>query len=374
MHKTNLRRILIAATAAGTVAVLPSTPALARDVVACGTVLTASVTLSADLVCIGDGLVIGAHGITVDMAGHSITGDGTGTAVKDHDFNDLAITGGTIAGFATGIDLFQALNVNLTDLTIRDGQAAKTVLADNARFTNVDFRDTTVTLEHSTPTDFTRITANNTQFQVREDANQTSFTKSHFFDSSIDGFEADLVHIADNMFVRSPIGYRVTSRDWLIEDNSIVGADAGVTVGGASPRGRIINNKFLDNRVGVRVKVGFIDEADGTVIADNFFIHNDAAGLLIDSGNVVNTPTVTIKHNKFTLNGFSPAGLTDHNGAPVADGAHIAAAAGSQYVVADNLTIHNAQYGIFAVPGTVVDGGGNVSVTDPLGCSGVVCA
>jgi hypothetical protein len=49
-------------------------PARAQTV-GCGTVITANITLTTDLLdCPGHGLVIGAPGITVDLGGHTISG------------------------------------------------------------------------------------------------------------------------------------------------------------------------------------------------------------------------------------------------------------------------------------------------------------
>ncbi|HEV2931190.1 MAG TPA: right-handed parallel beta-helix repeat-containing protein, partial [Propionibacteriaceae bacterium] len=53
---------------------LAAGPALAQPL-GCGAVVTSSVTLAADLLdCPGDGLVVGASGITVDLNGHTISG------------------------------------------------------------------------------------------------------------------------------------------------------------------------------------------------------------------------------------------------------------------------------------------------------------
>src|SRR4051794_9481152 len=45
--------------------------------VQCGDVITSDTTLDSDLLdCPGDGVVIGADGVTLDLAGHLIDGDG----------------------------------------------------------------------------------------------------------------------------------------------------------------------------------------------------------------------------------------------------------------------------------------------------------
>ena len=70
--------------------------------VTCGATLTASTTLSADLVhCPGTALVIGADGITVDLGGHTISGtnaDGSEGIASDGHAN-VRIVGGRITDF-----------------------------------------------------------------------------------------------------------------------------------------------------------------------------------------------------------------------------------------------------------------------------------
>lgn len=54
---------------------LPSSPAAAATPVRCGTVVRVSITLTADITgCTGPGLIIGANGVTVGLAGHTIRG------------------------------------------------------------------------------------------------------------------------------------------------------------------------------------------------------------------------------------------------------------------------------------------------------------
>ena len=70
--------------------------------VTCGATLTTSTTLSADLVnCPGTALVIGADGITVDLAGHTISGTNAagseGIASDGH--SNVRIVGGRITDF-----------------------------------------------------------------------------------------------------------------------------------------------------------------------------------------------------------------------------------------------------------------------------------
>jgi len=351
-----------------------SAPAMADPTapVTCGTVVTSSITLHADLNCTGDGLIIGADGISVSLAGHSITGDGTGTGISSFQHGGLTVSNGTIAGFATGAGLIGLQQTVFDRVTIRDGVGVRATFTEDAKFTGVELYDSRVVVSGSRGTAFDHVIARNAPFLLSE-ANETSIVGGDLVDSRVDGFESDHVSIVDSELLRSPISYTSTSRDWLIQDNTIRDSAVGLQILNTSPRGRVIGNTFKGNGVGIWVRVGFLDELDGTVIADNTFVDNGAAGVLVDITDVIAQPTMTIGSNRFLHNGFEPSGRTDHLGGAVADGAHIASAAGSMITVADNLANGNAAYGIFAVPGTVVDGGGNKSNGDPLACLGVTC-
>lgn len=79
-------------------------PAPVPTVVNCGDVLTTSVLLLNDLVdCAGHGLVVGAHGITIDLNGHFIIGTGLGAGVFNDGFDYVTVTNGAIAEFDYGV-------------------------------------------------------------------------------------------------------------------------------------------------------------------------------------------------------------------------------------------------------------------------------
>jgi hypothetical protein len=99
--------VLAIVLALGTLA-LGAGPALAQPL-QCGDTVTQDATLTADLLdCQGDGLVIGAGGITLDLNGHTISGriisggdpDQVGIENRGHD--DVTITNGTVTYFARG--------------------------------------------------------------------------------------------------------------------------------------------------------------------------------------------------------------------------------------------------------------------------------
>ena len=86
----------------------------ARATDLCGTTVIDHVTLSQDLVCSGDGLIVAASGIRIDLNGFTIQGSGSGTGVAVTGQTEVTIAGGVIRGFATGLRVNDS-----TDLVIK---------------------------------------------------------------------------------------------------------------------------------------------------------------------------------------------------------------------------------------------------------------
>ncbi len=92
-----------------TTTAVQSSAAAAAAGVACGDVLTKSTTLTADVgpcAGTGDGIIIGADRITLDLAGHRIfrTGDPADNAgVRLGRRQDVTVKGGSVSGFGTGV-------------------------------------------------------------------------------------------------------------------------------------------------------------------------------------------------------------------------------------------------------------------------------
>lgn len=74
----------------------------------CGEVIKHDVRLTANLNCSGDGLIVGADGVTIDLNGFFITGPGSGTSTRGiiiPNVGDVKIIGpSVISGFGTAID------------------------------------------------------------------------------------------------------------------------------------------------------------------------------------------------------------------------------------------------------------------------------
>lgn len=88
------------------VAVAPEAQAAATPITSCGQTVTTSAVLKQDLVCTGDGVVVGASGITIDLKGFAIRGDqGSGDYGVDDSagFDHLTVKNGVLRNFYTGV-------------------------------------------------------------------------------------------------------------------------------------------------------------------------------------------------------------------------------------------------------------------------------
>jgi len=85
----------------------------------CGTTIVTDLTLDQDLACAGNGLVVGADNITIDLNGHTIAGPGTAIGIRIALRTGVTVRGGTVRHFETGIMVANSSNVTVkeNDLT-----------------------------------------------------------------------------------------------------------------------------------------------------------------------------------------------------------------------------------------------------------------
>jgi hypothetical protein len=102
--------------------------ASAADVLSCGQAVTASVTLAADVgPCLGDGLVVTADGVTVDLNGHTVKGGrGNPSTTADQvgvrlaNVRNVTVRNGTVRDFYTGVLVQGGSGNTLTGLTVTE--------------------------------------------------------------------------------------------------------------------------------------------------------------------------------------------------------------------------------------------------------------
>ena len=111
--------------------------------------ITTDLTLTADLgPCPGDGIVIVADGVTLDLNGHSIIGDGSRTGLHPGvtvlGRRQVTVKGGTVRGFDAGVSLVGGGRNTVTQMVVQDNLgAADATAASTATGSSCSSRRTT---------------------------------------------------------------------------------------------------------------------------------------------------------------------------------------------------------------------------------------
>ncbi len=113
------------------------------DITACRTISeSGSFRLTENLSAEGDCLVVAADRVEIDLLGHTITGDGTGSAVSDQGRRGgfgITLRNGTIADFRIGVILGQTEGGVVEQLRVVDSGLAGIVLSSGRVRSNVVF-------------------------------------------------------------------------------------------------------------------------------------------------------------------------------------------------------------------------------------------
>lgn len=283
----------------------------AEGAIFCGKTITADLTMKRDLNnCSGDGLVVGANGVRIDLNGHRIDGqDATDTiGIHNPSFDGVVVKGpGRVTQFDDGISYQSTVGGRIRGVSVRSAYSPGINL---------------------------------------QSANATKLTGSSIRGS--EGYGVSVVHCTECEVIGnivqgpgesslSPYGIAVSSslsHDNLVKGNLVrAGADSafGMLVFGDADHTRIRSNAFKGR--------GFADE-----------------GLSVYDG----AADTVIKNNVANGNLF--------NGIDVESGA------GSGTEVGGNLALNNGQWGIRAVVAVTDLGGNRAAGNGQAAqCSGVVC-
>jgi PKD repeat protein len=352
----------------------------------CGDTITTSVRLRTDLTCPfnSSGLIVGADNIVIDLDGHTIASAGYTlvdsfngdynfiTAIMDEGGPDgahrnVTIRNGTLRNFTFGVVLAHSQATNLVNLRV--------LVSSNTAFARgIDVRGTIgVTLQGGAiqgPAEPIQALGNDDLLISGVSIIGSDEKPYPYLDTNVTGdltiehstlVDFEMVNETDifNPPARIVIEHSQLTQSFIfltplsakLTDNTFSGGD-GVNIfrGG---RVEITRNTF-DSARGAGVYIDFPSSSQGTdmAISGNTFSNNGHA-----------------QREDFWGPSERDFGGTGHN-----DGLHIDVPSGTDITVSNNRTSGNADYGIEAEPGTVIDGGGNVSSNDPRGCVGVTCA
>jgi parallel beta-helix repeat protein len=375
----------------------------------------ASTRVANDLVaCPGDGLVIGADNITLDLAGHSIRGANApgSEGVADDGHGGVTVKNGRISNFfLNGIGLRAAPGSAVSNMTIRqigaggvDGDFSAGVLVKESPHTSVSNSTVSndVTAFQSDGIDVLS-SANSvvSHNQVTRNAWNGMFVLSspstHIVGNTLDG--------NGNQGVEVNLG---SDRAVLAGNNAAFNASNGLVVGAISHaqiwhntltgngfsglfmfdllNSSINHNRAHANDIGIDLEGGQ-NGSSGDPVTNNDTSRNNFTGLLVADGAnnnsvatnlsnanqgppgngggivLVSVTGNTVRGNVANLN--LSVGIGVFEGDP-------GDSAGN--VVTDNLANSNHAHGIDVVTGTI-DGGGNIAHhnTPPPDCFGLVC-
>ena len=345
------RARVVAVAAALGASTLLAVPAQASGGLTCGSVITESGTyvLTSDLNCSGTAIIVGQQSapridVKIDFDGHSIRGDGTGYGIGSPDIwvANVTLVGGTIAGFEGALaPWFREVTIEQMELKDNENWISPTaqVLPKRLTITSSAFLNTG-------------------RGGIYTDTSGLVATDSRFVDSSLFASSESSSELYRNTFVRGGFRHSAVS-DVVAVGNTF----RDCTIGIYSPDTDRGTNRIEGNRFqgcGVGLVLGASTVAGTQIVKGNMFIGNTAAGMTVDARYA--NGSMVVSHNKFLNNGGS--GLVGVISPDVT----------GTVTVANNLAVHNAEYGI-NLPGAV-DGGGNKAVANGSTpqCVGVVCS
>jgi parallel beta-helix repeat protein len=369
----------------------------------CGRVLTHDTTLRADVLnCPGDGLVVGADGIEVRLAGHTVDGTeaagSAGIRVAGHD--GVVVRGpGLVKEFDDGVRVEGGSGNRVRDLTVTGNSIGiHLVRADGGRVVGNDVSSNEAGLSEVS------------RGVLLEDSDGNLLSGNTVFEDDFTCIE--LVRSHRNRVVGNAANHADGTNISLIEsnDNEVVGNDATTSNGEGISLSLSNQNLIADNRTGDASSAGIsLGRSSENRVIRNVSLADDSDGIhLFDSSfNLIESNEVTeagirgisLRTSSGTSTGNRVRDNVVTRGRPFstlnADGIVVATGVTSTVVrgnitnsnaddgidvdapgttIRENVANDNGDLGIEAVPG-VVDGGGNRATGNgnPAQCIGVVC-
>jgi parallel beta-helix repeat protein len=299
-----------ALTVAGAMALLLGAPgsALATHVT-CGQTITQDTKLDSDLLgCTGDGIVIGADNITLDLNGHVVGGDDD---ISDHGvqnfggFDGVTVTNGQIQDFGVGARFFSSVASRFTGLTVTSNTGSAIVLELSSpsgsivrnSITNNNFG---VVLTFSSMNEVTGNSIDNNAASgllILTDSDQNQVTRNSFF-SNDEG-----IHVEDNS------GSTTADGNVLRGNSASNHVTVGLNIGAGAVGTNLIRNDATANTFdGIHVASGAIN----TLLLGNNSSSNFEDGIQVDSSATTLTKNVANFNTAFGI--LAVAGVTDGGG------------------------------------------------------------
>jgi large repetitive protein len=375
---------LVAFTGAITTALALSTAPAVATHVHCGDTITQSTALDSDLTgCTGDGIVIGAPNVTLDLADHTISGDGGSSqaGIRDSGWSRAVVRNGTIRNFGYGIYFYQANGGHIEHLDITAlqgisllGQPTENVVAANS-----------VTGGIAVGESYWFANQSYRQADNRIEQNIVTSSPSAGGGSGINLNLVDRNVVSQNLVTGGPIvvvgdSYSHNGSDEnKITGNTVVSSrtEYDILLAQDCTRNDVAGNQVFGGSIGVEVTVScngnFVRENQirntgryGIAVSHNGY---STSGNLLDSNDIANSAVDGIFVSNLATDTIVTQNVAHENGD---DGIQIDAAGTG---LAQNTANRNGDLGIEAVPG-VLDRGGNRAKQNgnPAQCLNVSCS
>lgn len=330
----------------------------------CGATLTTSATLSTDLVdCPGTALIIGADGITVDLAGHTISGTNAagseGIASDGH--KDVSIVGGRITDF----------RINGVGIRGGSGNLVRGVAVRRIGDGGVEGEPVSAGIAIS-DSPRSRVIGNDVSNDVKAfQADGVDVLKSpgsvvernRLVKNSWNGLV--LIGSADSRIAHNALdrnGNNGTEVNGASDSAVVVAnrargnAQTGIVVGSAR-RVRVVRNITAKNETGFL----FFDLHDGLIGANRARANGD--GIVLSGGQFGSDGNRLVRNVAIANHGSGIVLVEDNDGHATGN------------VLKGNTAKRNGGHGMEAVPGTIDEGGNRASGNaTPPQCVEVVCS
>ena len=208
----------------------------------CGATILDDLKLDHDLLCTGDGLIVGSDGIRIDLNGYTLSGSGVGAGIAVTGRTNISISGGTVTNFAV------AVRVNTsTDVVIKQNEFV-------ANPEGIDLQ------------------AGSVGNMIKDNAFQDSITRGIMLRSN--SREND---IKNNTFTGNRVGILVFGGvNNTLKQNIISGSTlAGIRINVIATGNVLKDNRVTSNVVGIEFLVTPTGSAIGNELNENTIATND---------------------------------------------------------------------------------------------------
>ncbi len=382
--------------------------------VSCGEVLTRSTLVTNDLFeCPGDGLVIGADAITVDLAGHTVDGVGLGSGIRNDGYSLVTVKNGTVQQFDYGVELLSGTTHNVIQgLTLQLNQLVGIELFDagegnEIRDNIIDNNGKGITLLNGTTAaivDNNTVTFSIGHGALLRDATANQLTRNTFGSGGDLGI--GLERATGNRLIGNAVSgnsdggieLRYESHGNVINSNLVTGSgDMGILVSDSDGNTLTSNTAWYMSDSGISLDyvndsivrgndVRFnpggleLDQSSRNLIEGNDVSESLGIGIELQNGSsnnliAFNTANDSAAHGIWLSDGLSPQTGNVLKGNTANRNKNGIVAAGSGHTLTGNVAYDNAGWGINA-DALSIDGGGNAAGGngEPAQCTGVRCA